>query len=404
MPNYKILILDFGEIQSDDIKFLLRKCGYEVVQRVVKDNFIEVVIKEMPHVILINCIEENYTKLEVCRKLKENNTTKDIPIIVALNLVNSEVKKKYILAGIDDYLVYPLEKEELILKIRNHGKSKQLENKLNKCEMALAENIETIKKQRNELDRNLSLASNIQDALIPKSVGDIPNCSFSWIYQPSGKVGGDIFDIFMLDDEHLGLYMIDVMGHGVASSMLAVILSETLTLNVDKGSPLKRKTDSPPYYDIVPPVEVINYLNKRFPFVKYEHYFTIFYAILNIKTGVMKYVRGGHPNPLIVKDTGDIIELDAYGTPVGFEFTEEYEEETVYLDSGDHLIIYTDGLMELEDEDGNPIESEGIIDYIHKESNSVNDYLTRGLNKLIREQPILKDDLSVLEMRWIKFV
>ncbi len=404
MPNYKILILDFGEIQSDDIKFLLRKCGYEVVQRVVKDNFIEVVIKEMPHVVLINCIEENYMKLEVCRKLKENNTIKNIPIIVALNLVNSEVKKKYILAGIDDYISYPLEKEELILKIRNHGKSKQLENKLNKCEMALAENIETIKKQRNELDRNLSLASNIQDALIPKSVGDIPNCSFSWIYQPSGKVGGDIFDIFMLDDEHLGLYMIDVMGHGVASSMLAVILSETLTLNVDKGSPLKRKTYSPPYYEIVPPVEVINYLNKRFPFVKYEHYFTIFYAILNIKTGVMKYVRGGHPNPLIVKDTGNIIELDAYGTPVGFEFTEEYEEETVYLDSGDHLIIYTDGLMELEDEDGNPIESEGIIDYIHKESNSVNDYLTRGLNKLIREQPILKDDLSVLEMRWIKFV
>lgn len=404
MPNYKILILDFGEIQSDDMKYLLRKYGYEVVQRVVKGNFIEVVIKEMPHIILINCSEENHMDLEICRKLKENNTTKNIPVIVALNSGDVELKKKYILAGVDDYIGYPIEKEELILKIRNHGKSKQLENKLNKCEMALTENIETIKKQRNELDRNLSLASNIQEALIPKSVGDIPNCSFSWIYQPSGKVGGDIFDIFMLDDEHLGLYMIDVMGHGVASSMLAVILSETLTLNVDKGSPLKRKTDSAPYYEIVPPIEVIKYLNKRFPFVKYEHYFTIFYAILNIKTGVMKYVRGGHPTPLIVKDTGSIMELDAYGTPVGFEFTEEYEEETVYLDSGDHLIIYTDGLMELEDEDGNAIESEGIIDYIHQELYSVNDYLTRGLNKLIREQSSLKDDLSVLEMRWIKFV
>jgi len=261
-----------------------------------------------------------------------------------------------------------------------------------------------LKKQKNELEVNLSLAGKIQEALIPKSLGSIPNCSFTWMYQPSGRVGGDIFDVFMLDEDHVGLYMIDVMGHGVASSMLAVTLSETLILDVDRGSPLKRKINTHPYYEIIPPLEVITYLNKRFPFGKYEHYFTIFYMVLNIKTGVMKYVRAGHPIPLLVKDTGEIIELDAYGTPVGFELGEEYEEKTVYLDSGDNLIIYTDGLMEIKDENGSSIEYEGIITYIQNEENFFNGHLTTGLNKLVREQSSLSDDLSILEMRWVKFI
>jgi len=113
-------------------------------------------------------------------------------------------------------------------------------------------------------------------------------------------------------------------------------------------------------------------------------------------------VRAGHPTPLLVKGTGEILELDAYGTPVGFEFSEEYEEKTIYLDSGDHLIIYTDGLMEIKDEKGSPIELDGIIDCIQKEIDLASSHLIMSLNRLIREQTSLKDDLSIIEMRWAK--
>jgi len=267
---------------------------------------------------------------------------------------------------------------------------------------ALEENLQIIKKQKRELERDLNLAAKIQEALIPKSFGDIPNCLFNYTFQPSGRVGGDIFDVFMLDDDNVGIYMLDVMGHGVASSMLAVILSETLILDVGRGSPLKRKINEPPYYEIVTPLEVVNYLNERFPFGRYSHYFTIFYMVLNVRTGVMKYVRAGHPAPLLVKGTGEITELDAYGTPVGFEFNERHEEKTICLDSGDHLIIYTDGLMEIKDEKGKPIELDGVVDCIKKETDSVNSNLIMGLNKLIRAQSDFKDDLSIIEMRWTK--
>ncbi|HZX21846.1 MAG TPA: SpoIIE family protein phosphatase, partial [Clostridia bacterium] len=291
---------------------------------------------------------------------------------------------------------------DLIFKIQNQAKLMGLQKQLVMSQKALEENLQIIKKQKRELERDLNLAAKIQEALIPKSFGDIPNCLFNYTFQPSGRVGGDIFDVFMLDDDNVGIYMLDVMGHGVASSMLAVILSETLILDVGRGSPLKRKINEPPYYEIVTPLEVISYLNERFPFGRYSHYFTIFYMVLNVKTGVMKYVRAGHPAPLLVKGTKEITELDAYGTPVGFEFNERHEEKTVCLDSGDRLIIYTDGLMEIKDEKGKPIELDGVIDCIKKGTNSMNSNLIMGLNKLIRAQSDFKDDLSIIEMSWTK--
>ena len=404
MTTYKILILDLENNPLTYVKDLLRKHGYEVIQKLAGNICEETILKEMPHVILTNCFCDEKYNLELCDILRNNYYIKKIPIIAVFKELDIEDKKKLISMEIDDYISYPFEEIDLIFKIQNQAKLMDLQKQLTMSQKALEENLQIIKKQKRELERDLNLAAKIQEALIPKSFGDIPNCSFNCTFQPSGRVGGDIFDVFMLDNDNVGIYMLDVMGHGVASCMLAVILSETLILDVGRGSPLKRKTNGPPYYEIITPLEVVNYLNERFVFGRYSHYFTIFYMVLNVRTGVMKYVRAGHPTPLLVKSTGEILELDAYGTPVGFEFSEEYEEKTIYLDSEDHLIIYTDGLMEIKDEKGRSIELDGIIDCIQKEIDFASGHLTMGLNRLIREQTSLKDDLSIIEMRWTKHI
>lgn len=404
MIAHKILILDIEKNSSQVMKNLLRNYGYEVIERVISNSIIEVIVKEMPHVIFLNCFSKTDKEIEICRILKDDSRTMNIPLIAVLDSYTIGSRDKYISMGVDDYLQYPLHEKDIMLTVKNQAKISSLQNHVKMCQNAVKESIDTVRKQKHELENNLNLAAKIHEALIPQSLGNIPNCSFSWLFQPSGKVGGDIFDAFMLDEDHLGLYMIDVMGHGVASSMLAVTLSETLIVDIERDSPLKRKINTPPYYEIVSPLDVIHYLNKRFPFMKYQHYFTIFYMVLNIKTGVMKYVKAGHPSPLLVKTTGDIIELDGYGTPVGFELNEEYEEKTAYLDSGDHVVIYTDGLIEVEDENGDPLEYEGIIHVVKNELIKRNHYLTTAFQKLVRDQVNLKDDLTILEMRWVKFI
>ncbi|AOY76062.1 SpoIIE family protein phosphatase [Clostridium formicaceticum] len=402
----KALIIHTKKDNRCDIKKILRRHGHEVIEEEISSNTILQVLNLMPHIILIDMDGEESVYLELCQRLKKEERSCHIPLIAVWGEEDSSKKFQWIEFGIDDYIQKPFDERELMLRVKNSLKLAKLQQNYSKTKKALKESLITINKQKIELENNLNMASKIQEALIPKSLGNIPNCSFFWQFQPSGKVGGDIFDVFMLDEDHMGLYAIDVMGHGVASSMLAVALSEFLILDVDRGSPLKKKISRSPYYEIISPLEVINYLNKRFPFTKYNHYFTIFYMVLNVKTGVLKYVRAAHPSPILIRDNGDIMELDGYGTPVGFEFTEGYEEKTVYLESGDHLIIYTDGLLELKTETGTALEYDGLVEYLEKEIQSSyhNHYLTYNLNKLAKTQEKLKDDLSVLEMKWVKFL
>ena len=408
MESGKVLILGRGKDKENLIKRTLRKYGHQVIERHMEENIIKEVLEIKPQIILIYPFDTKRDEraLEICYLLKNNNQTSYIAVIVFLANNNTYERLDYINSGIMDYIQLPFEEKELILKINNQLRYENLEKDFIMTKNALEESLDTIKKQELELNHNLTMASKIQEALIPKYLGNIPNCSFLWHFQPSGKVGGDIFDVFMLDKDHMGLYVIDVMGHGVASSMLAVALSEFLIWDVDRGSPLKRRTNQPPYYEIISPLEVVNYLNKRFPFTKYQHYFTIFYMILNVKTGVLKYVRAAHPMPILIRNSGEIIELDGYGTPVGFEFTEGYKEETVYLESGDNLIIYTDGLLELEGESGEALEYEGLMKYFENEikNNSHSQYFINNVSQLAKKQERLKDDLSILEMKWVKFI
>lgn len=399
----KVLVFQPYNNEFCTMKHLLRRFGYEVIEKTMDNDIIELVNRFMPDIIIINVFEGNYC-LEVCRSLKAHYSTRDIPLITHLHGEAEAFKLEFLSIPVNDYLLQPFHEAEFNHKIKIQLEIMNLRRSLKSTQRALEENLALVADQKNELEKNLSLAANIQESLIPKALGSIPNCSFIWHFQPSGKVGGDIFDAFMLDEEHMGLYMIDVMGHGIASSMLAVALSEFLILDVERGSPLKRKINEYPYYEIISPLEVINYLNKRFPFNKYKHYFTIFYMILNVKTGVLKYVRAAHPAPIVIKNDGGLYELDGYGTPIGFEFGEGYDERTVCLDSGDTIIVYTDGLMELKGEDGKSLEYEGVIEYFRKEINFENHHFTLNLKKLSRSQENIKDDISMLEMKWIKFI
>ena len=399
----RILILEHEKKSPRLIKDLLRKCGLEVKKEVVTDCSIDKITALMPHVIIVNSFDDENISLKVVKELKSDIRLSTVPIMVLLHGLNNNYKSQFIDLDIDDYLRFPFDSHAFVHKINKLLKVGELQKQLNLSIQALEESLLIVNSQKKELDDNLTLAAKIQEALIPKTIGNIPNCSFEWKFKPSGKVGGDIFDVFMLDEEYMCLYMIDVMGHGVASSMLAVALSEFLITDVDRGSPLKRKTNTPPYYEILTPIQVVEYLNKRFPFTKYNHYFTIFYMIMNVKTGVIKYVRAAHPAPILFRINGEISELDAYGTPVGFAFKEGYEEGTINLNPGDNLVIYTDGLLEIEDENGKMISLNEIIKYLETEMQHNSHLLTSNLIKWISNKTV-RDDVTVLEMKWVKFI
>jgi serine phosphatase RsbU (regulator of sigma subunit) len=186
-----------------------------------------------------------------------------------------------------------------------------------------------------QIDQELELAGRIQASFLPQTLPEVPQTRFAVHYRPSGRVGGDFYDVFRLDERHLGFYVADVMGHGVPASLL--------TIFVKKG--VRAKEISGQHYRLVPPGEVLRRLNRDLieqrlsdtPFV------TMAYALLDFTTGCLSFARSGHPYPLYVPAEGPAELWRVEGTLLGV-FDANYPVRSQRLGPGDKLLLYTDGI------------------------------------------------------------
>jgi phosphoserine phosphatase RsbU/P len=239
--------------------------------------------------------------------------------------------------------------------------------------------------KRNEIMSNdVAFARKIQKKILPKS--GIYDCvEMSYLYRPCEVLSGDMFDIFKIDEEHIGFYVSDVVGHGVTASIMTMFIKQTMASIV---------------CDFTSPAEAIGNLHKNFLELSLdvESYFTIFYGIINTKTKSLKFVNGGHNSiPFLLKKQ-KIDYLEGSGFPITSLFEEiKYEEKEVFLSQGDEMILYTDGIIEAKNRDGEEYgfeRLEGVIkqrncDPITEIKNSVDDFIYYEL----------EDDFTILRLK-----
>jgi sigma-B regulation protein RsbU (phosphoserine phosphatase) len=171
-------------------------------------------------------------------------------------------------------------------------------------------------------------------------------------------MGGDIFNMFQLDDDHWAIYMLDVGGHGVEAAMITVSVSQFLQPN--SGHLFERKTgQSSPSRQLMTPVEVLAGLDAEFPFERFNNFFTIAYMIINIRTGELSYSNAGHPYSIVMRKSGKMELLQKGGPAIGMgdfrlliEQADRFEEGCHQLHPGDKLFIYTDGIIEYQNQNG----------------------------------------------------
>jgi len=192
------------------------------------------------------------------------------------------------------------------------------------------------------LDESLSAAAEIQKNFLPQNLPDIKGIEFAWHYKPSEHIAGDIFNLFRLDENHLGAYMVDVSGHGVPSALVSISVFQRLL----PQSGLVKTSHSDGSYEIITPKAVINALDHEYPTERFDKFFTIIYLVLNTKTGNMIYCNAAHPPQILIRANGDLALLDKGGTIIGMEGLVPFEQENKILEPGDKLLLYTDGLIE----------------------------------------------------------
>ncbi len=154
--------------------------------------------------------------------------------------------------------------------------------------------------QANErMARSLATAARVQQSLLPHQDVSLTANTVAWKYQPCDELAGDFLNYFMLDDSHLALFVVDVSGHGTASSLLAVAVGRVLVPDVSATSLLARRDPFTGKIAVTPPSSVVGELNRRFPMAAQgELYFTMTYGVLDTRTGNLRYVSAGHP-PMI---------------------------------------------------------------------------------------------------------
>jgi sigma-B regulation protein RsbU (phosphoserine phosphatase) len=336
-----ILIVDDNPQNLQVLGNILRENGYKVAAAQNGALALDFVRTRQPACILLDIMMPEIDGIETCRKLKAQETTCDIPVLFITGLTETQHKIEAFETGGVDYITKPFQAQEVLARVKTHIALRTMYKRLQ------TQNTELLR-QQHELDQDLKAAAYIQQSLLPQTPPDVPNMRFAWQFMPCSTIGGDIFHIDQIDDAHIAMYLLDVSGHGVPSAMVTVPVSQSLSPK--PNSFIKRAITEPPYYEIVPPAEVLNALAQEYPFKRFGRYFTIVYLILNIYTGHVRYSKAGHPEPMLVRRSGQIELLTASGPLIGMDVCHSFQEEIVTLYAGDRLFLYTDGITECLDQ------------------------------------------------------
>ena len=203
--------------------------------------------------------------------------------------------------------------------------------------------------------RDLEFARKIQRHLMPTTLPESGDIRFDVRYYPHSLVGGDFYDLRLLEQDRYGLLIADVRGHGVSAALY------TMWLRSLEESLIGLAMNA---------AEFVTALNREMSrFVVAESFATAFYGVVDTERDEISYCNAGHPPPLhFHRSTGEITELDVHGMPLGIVGDEAYEASTVSLEAGDAVLCYTDGITEARIAQGKMLGTAGLARLLREET------------------------------------
>jgi sigma-B regulation protein RsbU (phosphoserine phosphatase) len=235
-----------------------------------------------------------------------------------------------------------------------------------------------------QIEQDLRMARRLQASFLPHTLPAVGSIRFGVNYRPCGQVGGDFYDVFRLDEHHVGFYLADAMGHGVPASLLTVFLKKAVQAKEVTGSS----------YRLLPPGEVLLRLNRELiaqglaelPFI------TMVYGLVDCRDGGLTFARAAHPYPVYLPRAGEPEQWQSPGTLLGI-FEAEYPTQERRLQAGDKLVLFTDGLPNTEPAgDGSERLLKAVVDH---RGLPIQGLVDRLMTQLLAEQA-QPDDFTLL--------
>ncbi len=187
------------------------------------------------------------------------------------------------------------------------------------------------------LDRELEVAGEIQRALLPRAVPEVPGLSLAVYSEPSREVGGDFYDFIPFSDKQLGVAVGDVVGKGIPAALTMASLYTSFHEYAN--------------YYVYLPSYVTGHVNEvLYEVTSADRFATLFYGIANLQEMTFVYCNAGHPSPVLCRKSGETVNLYTGGLIVGSFEDARFEDGRVFLEEGDVVVLYSDGLIEKSNE------------------------------------------------------
>jgi len=360
--THRVLIVDDSRLQRKILCSSVKRWGFEVHEAASGEEAIEIAHKVQPDLVLSDWMMPGMNGLEFCDAFRKMSGDRYGYFI----LLTSKSEKNEIAmgleAGADDFVTKPVDANELRARIAAGERILRMQRELTEKNRLITSTLDELQRVYDSLDNDLLEAKKLQQSLIRERHRAFDAGDVSLMLRSSGHVGGDLVGFFHAQEGHLGLFSIDVSGHGISSALMTARLAGYLSAAApDQNVALQRLADGT--YAFLPPEQVIETLNDLvLDEMETEHYFTLLLADIDLTTGHVRMAQAGHPHPAVQRRDGTIEQDGPGGFPVGLMSGISFIQFETQLYPGDRLLLLSDGVTECPDPNGGMLQEEGLAE------------------------------------------
>jgi len=388
MPFSKILVVDDepdleslilqkfrSKIKAKEYEFHFAENGEEALKKIANDGTIDLILTDINMPVM-----DGLTLLSKINDLN-NKLLKSVIVSAYGDMENIRTAMN---RGAYDFITKPIDLKDLEITIEKSLKEIEI------YKQAIVSHNKLV-----ALQQELDIANVIQTSILPKTFPPFPDRKEFEIYAkmlPAKEVGGDLYDFFLIDKYRLGVVIGDVSGKGIAAALLMAVCKTLLKATAYKGMPADNILS-----------EVNNILFEESPS---NMFVTVFYGVLDTRSGAFEYSNGGHNSPYLISTDGKVQPLaDIGGMLLGALKDMEYESNVIMLKPGESLFFYTDGVTEAFNKDNEEYKESRLEKVLEgKQSLNITDLVNVVFDDVqnFTNDVDQSDDITCLALKYLK--
>ena len=359
----KILVVDDDALSRKLLTRSLEGMGFETNACRDGTEALQILENDGPALLVLDYEMPELNGAQICEIIREdkNPAMAQIPIILLTAHSNAEHEVECLSAGANDFVTKPVNTAVLRARIETHLRLYALREQL-------AEQNRELEQWRHTHELDLEAAQLTQRAILPGRLPTLSGWDFAAHYHPLIQVGGDIYDWVKARDGSLLVWISDATGHG-ASAALLTTLSKLLFRHAAS--------------ELASAAAVMASVNQEFQSIfKGRTFMTAACLVLQADTGGVSFCGAGHPPLLVARSNGRIDELTSSGPPLGVNGHAGCAEKEHELEEGDAVLLYTDGLYEVQNPDGERLTQHTLAEIIGTATGTAQSFLAGIVEKV----------------------